>query len=308
MQVIVVDNASTDGSCEMLRAGFPQVTLIRSPENLGFCRANNLALAHLDSDFALLLNSDTIVKAGSLNLMLAAMDENPTVGVLGPRLEFPDGKTQISFNSVPDISTLILSWSNLKQLLSPERFASILPVIRPVLGRSIYTYLAWYGTEPQTVFLGTNMYITGACLLVRQQVLREVGLLDPAIFLYVDDADFCKRVSNAGWKLMFFANATITHVQGGTLGKRYRWTAPYPYLSAFYYLRKHKGRWHFWIAKQAACLVVLTRWLWQKSRGASSAKSTRLLYRQLRQADGQSGYLASSAQTATQRPAVAAIL
>jgi GT2 family glycosyltransferase len=293
-EVFVVDNASTDDSCDLVSDCFPQVRLLRSAENIGFCRANNLALGQAQGEYLMLLNSDTVVKPGSVERMVEVMTSDPAIGLLGPRLENLDGSIQMSYNAVPSILNLCLSWFEAKKWIHrPVRLKAFVRSWRRMIGSSLSTYLSWFGEEPKTQYLNENMYLTAACLLVRKATIEDIGMLDPNIFMYADDAEFCKRAHDAGWKLLFLADATIAHVKGGTAGPRYRWTSVYPYLSSLYFVRKHNGMFSFWIAKQIALLSILLRVLVLTIRRDPAAACLLKLMRQVASARGDTGYPAT---------------
>ena len=125
LEIFVVDNGSTDGSCETIAAQFPSVKLIRNDRNLGFAEANNQALRVARGDYLMLLNSDTLTPAGSIDAMLQAMAARPQVGVLGPRLLYPDGRIQMSYGGMPGVFVYFAHLLNLGSLV-PDSFWRLL--------------------------------------------------------------------------------------------------------------------------------------------------------------------------------------
>ncbi len=189
-ETFVVDNASTDGSPEMVQEDFPWVRLIRNTENVGFARANNQAIRLAQGRYLLLLNSDTCLHAGSLQTLVDFMDAHPAAGAAGPRLLNGDGTLQVSCHP----------------LLTPEREFWRLSFLERLYARATYPLEAWDATTPHRVEV-----IKGACLLGRRMVLDQTGLLDESYFMYTEEMDLCYRMAQAGWELWHVPAATVTH-------------------------------------------------------------------------------------------------
>jgi hypothetical protein len=198
VQTIVVDNASRDASDKMVIEEFPEVMIIQSGGNLGFARANNLALPHVQSSFVLFLNPDTEIQGHALSLMLDQMKRAPSVGALGCRIRNLNGTIQ----------ELGLQW-----------FPSPLTELVRFLAISERTYSRFRGLIPyhSPALSGEVTKLFGACLLVRRTVLEQVGSFDERFFMYCEDVDLCHRISRAGWKLFYLSEAEILHV-GGAAG------------------------------------------------------------------------------------------
>jgi len=262
-EVIVVDNASTDGSCESIETHFPEVQLIRNRENLGFARANNLALEIARGSHLLLLNSDTVVQAGNFDGMLSAMRAEERVGVVVPRLVYDDGSLQHSYNPMPGVFVALCTFFELRRLV-PRYVLALLGrgLGGRLLGKTVSTYSGWLSQDSlPSKELGADVYATGACMLIRRECYEQVGGLDPEFFMYVDDADYSKRVHDAGWKIVYVAETTVIHSQGGTAGRRYRWNSAAAYQSMLYFIRKHHGAWAFYVSKAFALTAIFGRWL-----------------------------------------------
>lgn len=213
-EVIVIDNASTDGSAEMIAAEYPDVKLIRNRENVGYTRGNNQGLAVSSGRYVLLLNSDTLVKPQALTQLVEFMERNSTVGAVSPRLLLPNGEPQaFAFGGDPSIGYLIKRG-----------------VYRLLLQRPLHD---WHTTQIQTVD-----WVSGACLLVRREVIDQVGGLDEHIFMYFEDADWCRRIRLAGWQVMFNPHIAIVHLGGQSLKQNPAARRGY-YHSLAYYYRKH---------------------------------------------------------------------
>lgn len=197
-EVIVVDNASTDGSVVMLRRSFPRVQLIASPENLGFARANNLAFRRARGRYLLLLNPDTVVQEDTVRVMRAYLDAHPDVGMAGCKILNPDGTFQLAARrSFPT------PWVAATRLLGLSR---LFPQSR-LFGRYNLTYL-----NPEATY---NVdAVSGSFMFVRRAVVDRVGGLDERFFMYGEDLDWCYRIGQAGWKVRYVHTTAIIHYKG----------------------------------------------------------------------------------------------
>ena len=189
-EVVVFDNASNDGTPEAVAAEFPQVRLQANPENLGFGRANNGAISIAKGQYWLLLNPDTVVHAGALDALVRYLAAQPRVAGVGPRLVNPDGSLQPSIERLP---SLFSEWWRLFHL---DR---LYPISQ--YGKAVLTSQA-----PQQVEV-----ITGACLLLRADAIRPMGLFDEDYFVYSEEIDLCDRLGKAGWEIHWLPEAVVTH-------------------------------------------------------------------------------------------------
>jgi N-acetylglucosaminyl-diphospho-decaprenol L-rhamnosyltransferase len=196
LEVIVVDAASADGSVAMVQADFPWVRLIARSENVGFPKGNNLGIAEARGRYLLLLNPDTELVAGALSALLDYIEQQPGVGVLGPQLLNPDGSVQSSRRRFPTLVTALFE-STWLQPLAPAA----------VLRR--YYALDLPDDRPADVD-----WLMGACLLVPRRVVDAVGLLDEAYFMYSEELDWCRRIKEAGWRVVYLPAAQVVHHQG----------------------------------------------------------------------------------------------
>lgn len=200
-RVVVVDNASTDNAVAMVQREFPQVLLLVNPENYGFARAANQGLRALGfpeagaPDYALLLNPDTQVEEGALEILVDFMDAHPEAGAAGPRLLNPDGSIQENAFTFP---TLLMSFFDFFPIHG-RLYRS------PLNGR----YRQMYGEAPFPMD-----HPLGACLLLRREALSEVGLLDEGYFMYVEEVDLCYGLKKAGWKIYYVPGARVLHYSG----------------------------------------------------------------------------------------------
>lgn len=198
-EVIVVDNASTDGSAERVRAMFPKVILIANTENRGYAGANNQAIQRAQGEFILLLNPDTEVHPQTFARALAFLRQNPQVGAIGAKQIFPDGRIQSSLRAFP--TPLYLMFEVLG-------FAKLFPR-HPLF--SAYRY-GWFDYE-RPIEVDQPM---GTFLMVRRAVVEQVGLMDEAFPLFFNDVDWCYRIRQAGWKIMYVPDVVITHHGGAS--------------------------------------------------------------------------------------------
>jgi GT2 family glycosyltransferase len=194
-EVVVVDNASRDGSAGMVRERWPGVRVIEAGGNLGFSRANNLGIRATQSQFVLLLNSDTVVPRGAIDLLVAEMHAHPEAGVVGPRLVGIDGRLEISFGR------MITPLNELRQKVVGWLYERGVPPVRRWAERE--------AGEAREVD-----WVSGACLLVRRQDAEAVGLLDERFFLYTEDIDFCASIRALGRAVRFTPAAEIVHARG----------------------------------------------------------------------------------------------
>ena len=179
----VVDNASSDGSADMVASRFPQAHLYRSKRNLGFAAGNNLALRDACSaDYVLLLNPDTVVPRRGLQRLIDVAEQNPAIGAVGPQLISADGHRQVSWKEYPTPAGRIFDE------LSARR-TSVEPCAKPAR-------VDW---------------IVGACMLIRGEWLRRVGVLDEDYFMYMEEPDWCRRLNAAGGQVWFCPDVQVVH-------------------------------------------------------------------------------------------------
>jgi N-acetylglucosaminyl-diphospho-decaprenol L-rhamnosyltransferase len=199
MAVHVVDNASADGTSDMVRADFPEVELAALGWNSGFCVANNLVLRRTTAPYALLLNPDTVVSAGALDHMVALMDADPTIGVAGCRLVQTDGTfDHAAKRSFPTPLSALAHFTGVGR--------------RTTASGPLAQYRAPDVGEHD---VGDVDAVNGAFMLVRRTAMAEVGLLDEAYWVYMEDLDWCYRFKEKGWRVWYDGGATVIHVKGG---------------------------------------------------------------------------------------------
>jgi GT2 family glycosyltransferase len=198
MLVHVVDNASADGTPEMVRDEYPEVNLHALDRNAGFCVANNVALRELRSPYVLVLNPDTEIYPGSLDHMIDLMEGDPEIGMSSCRLEQRDGT---------------LDHASKRSFPTPLGALSHFAGVGDRLGGGFAQYKAPQLGERE---LGEVDAVNGAYMLIRKSALDEVGLLDEGYWLYMDDLDWCYRFKQAGWKVVYDGRVSSMHVKGGT--------------------------------------------------------------------------------------------
>jgi GT2 family glycosyltransferase len=196
-EIIVVDNASTDGSAEMVRQDFAGARLIANSQNLGFTAANNQGLALSQGRYLLLLNPDTEVVGDALSTMLRYMEEHPQVGALGPQLRYPDESRQSSRRRFPTLATALVESTIIQEWWEDNH----------ILRR-------YYMSDTPDDVIQPVDWLVGACLLVRRRVYEQVGGLDEGFFMYSEELDWCRRIKDAGWAVVYLPTATVIHHEG----------------------------------------------------------------------------------------------
>lgn len=227
-EVIVVDNESEDGSADRIAARFPSVRLLRAGENLGFSRGCNLGASVAAGSYLLFLNADTHPNRAFLRVLVDCLERRSDAAAAGPALLYPNGALQLSCGALPSVGREAidrLRYARAARRAALHRGAGAIDP--PVGGRAAERAVGW---------------LTGACLLVRTEAFRDVGGFDPAIFMYFEDKDLCRRLGERGWKLLFCPRATLVHELGGSSGRRDDARLRRIYLeSQSCYYRKHHG-------------------------------------------------------------------
>jgi len=196
-EVIVVDNASTDGTADAVQEEFPDVTLIVNTENRGFAAANNVGIRKSQGEYVLILNPDTIIPSHSLDVLVTFMDTNKEVGASGPRLLNFDGTTQQSIHRFPSFRGALHRHTAFK-----------------FLGVFKREYKKWIMKDVTYDHQMDVDQVMGAALMTRRSLLDSVGLMDERFFMYYEEVDLCYRVKEAGWRIVYVPESTITHLGG----------------------------------------------------------------------------------------------
>ena len=254
VQVIIVDNASIDGSPAMVADEFPDALVLRSEVNLGFGRANNLGFQSVRGRYAVLLNSDAFLTPGSLELSVAHIEANPQVVIGGGRLVGSDGSLQPSARMFPTVLNDLIVLSGLAARFPHSRF----------FGRFDRTW----ADEEEAAEVD---WVPGAYSIIRREVLAEVGYFDPRFFLYYEEVDLCRRVKQRGYKVWYWPDVRIVHIGGESsrqvpsleMSRAGAQLTLWRMRSMLLYYRKHHGM----SARFAMMMELLWCWLrWQKRR------------------------------------------
>jgi GT2 family glycosyltransferase len=229
-EIIVVDNASTDGSPNMVQADFPEVILIRTNENLGFAKANNIGMKQATGSLFALINSDVIVHDRCFDLLAAHLELHQEAGLVGPKVFGRDGQLQITCRQLPTL------WNAACRALAVD---------------AAFSRLSSSVNVPKNNEDFKNVEALNGCFWVARRIaVEQTGGLDERFFFYAEDIDWCKRFGDAGWMVQFIPTANATHFGGGSSAN-----APFRYsiemLKAnLRYWRKHRGvpgEWCFYL-------------------------------------------------------------
>ena len=251
VQIIVVDNASTDESPAMVEREFPEVELIRSEINLGFGPANNLGFQSARGRYIVLLNSDAFLCQGSLQRSVAHMDATPTAGLGGGRLTGRDGSWQPSARMFPSVFSDLIVLSGLAARFPRSRF----------FGHADRTW-----ANPMDA--SEVDWVPGAYAIIRAEALRTVGFFDPRFFLYFEEVDLCMRIKQKAYSIWYWPDVTVMHI-GGESSRQIRslemsrtgaQLVLWRMRSMLLYYRKHYGR----VARIAMLVEIV--WYWMRSQ------------------------------------------
>jgi N-acetylglucosaminyl-diphospho-decaprenol L-rhamnosyltransferase len=241
LEVIVVDNASTDGSLEMVRTEFPGVQVIVNSDNQGFPAANNQGIAVAQGRYVFLLNPDTEVVGDALATMVAFADAHPDVGVVGPQLLNPDGSVQPSRRRLPTLTTAFFE-STWLQPCAPRRLLE-----------------HYYAHDRPDDAIQDVDWVDGASLMARGDAIKQVGLMDEGFFMYSEELDWCRRFREAGWRVVYLPTARIVHHRG----KSSEQALPARHInfqtSKVRYFRKYHGR----VVAETLRWFLLCSYAWQ---------------------------------------------
>lgn len=234
LEIIVVDNASTDGSQAAVRRLHPDVVLLRNRENLGFARATNSGIRRSTGRFVCLVNTDIKVLEGCLGFLHEYLERHPTAGMVGPLAVNEDMTPQFNCRKVPGVWNCFVESTGLHKML---------PMLGPFRGRALAasTYACTHPAE----------CLCGCLMMVRREAVDQVGLLDERFFFYSEDIDWCKRFSAAGWGIVFHPAAIAVHYRGGSSD-----AAPLHYL-----VQMERARYQYWQKHHGAAAQAVYRFL-----------------------------------------------
>jgi len=241
-EVIVVDNASEDGTVAAVRADHPEALLVENARNLGFSAANNRGLARARGPFVLILNSDAEVRPGMVEALLERLEAHPEVGLIGPRTVDGDGVIQVSFG--PPLTPL-REWQQ-------RRLVRGVKARRPAALAQAQARAA-HEHEPA--------WISASCLLARREALQAIGGFDEGFFLYEEDVDLCLRAGRAGWGVLFTPAAEVVHHLGRSMARTPHRARLEYHRSHLRYYRKHNGLNATLLLRGYLSLLGLLGWL-----------------------------------------------
>jgi GT2 family glycosyltransferase len=224
-EVMVVDNASSDGSVEMVQANYPEVLLHANKANVGYGRAANQAITCCAAKYILLLNADTLLQSGALLALSRYLDLNSQVAVVGPRLVDPQGKQQHSWYPFPTPVNTLVHMSVLSRLIG------YVPILR---NRYCYTTPLMH---PRAV-----PWVHGAALAIRRQAFEMIGGFDEAFFMYSEEVDLCFRLNATGWQIHFAPVTTVVHVGGASTMQRRTEMGVQVFASIMQFYERHYSR------------------------------------------------------------------
>jgi N-acetylglucosaminyl-diphospho-decaprenol L-rhamnosyltransferase len=236
-----VDNASTDGSVDVVRAEFPAVRLVVNSENRGFPGAINQGMSLAQGRYVLLLNPDTELVGDALGTMVAFADEHLDVGVVGPQLLNPDGSVQSSRRRFPTLATAFFesTW------------------LQPYVPRRLLERY-YVGDQPDDRVQDVD-WLTGAALMARREAIERVGPMDERFFMYSEELDWCRRFREAGWRVVYLPTAQILHHEGKSSEQVLPARHIHFQTSKVRYFRKYHGH----VAAEALRLFLLGNYVWQ---------------------------------------------
>jgi hypothetical protein len=229
-EVIVADNNSCDGSVEMLKNEFGFVKLITNKENKGATVAKNQIFKEAKGEYILILDSDVEILPQTVEKMVNFMEKNPETGILGPKVLFPNGRQQHSCNkSIPNLWSSFLNkflfFANLRYKFYRSKIGDLYLKKR-------------YNRIEEFSWLG------GMCLLVRREVINQIGGMDENFFIYYDDTDFCWRAKNMGWKIYYLPSVSVIHHLSKGVRQFSEFLYPKIFESELYFFKKHYGKSH----------------------------------------------------------------
>ncbi len=252
IETCVVDNASSDASANMVRAEFPQVRLIVNRDNLGYAAANNLGLRGCQACYILLLNPDTVLPPDALAKAIAFLETHPNAGVVGPKLVRADGSLDLACRrSFPTPEVSFYRMTGLSRLFPRSR----------LFGRYNLTYL----DPDQTTEVDA---VVGAFLLVRGEVVQQVGLLDEQFFMYAEDLDWCKRIKETinprtgqHWQVWYYPAIQVLHVKRASSSRSARAQQAFNDTMLQFYRKHYAPSTPFWLDWLVVGGISLRGWL-----------------------------------------------
>lgn len=252
-RVVVVDNNSADGSIDVIRQFIDTsgtsswVEVIAAGNNGGFSAGNNVGIQSYEADYYLLLNSDAYIRLGAISNLLSLADKQPRVGIVGPRLEWPDGKQQVS---------LFYHLTPLNSFLASVKLG-------------VFTKMfSWFGVKEVAVPIGDHGnvkpdWVSFACVLLKAEMIKDIGLMDDGYFMYREDNDYCRRATNSGWDLAYESSAHVVHLNQGASNQ-----AGVKRLPRFYF----ESRSRYFLKYYGRAGLLLANTIWSVGRFISTVR------------------------------------
>lgn len=237
-EIIVIDNASKDGSVGMLRSQFPSVRLIENATNVGFGAANNQGVKIAKGKYLLLLNSDTLVHLNAVTALAHYIDMNSQVAAVGPRLLNEDGTLQISAFRTPTLLNEFWRLLNLDRLMAFSQ----------------YPHKFFEANQPRSVEV-----LNGACILIRADVVRRIGLFDEDFFMYSEEVDLCERIRRNQWSLSWEPKAEVTHLGGKSTSQVAETMFLELYRNKIKFFKKNRGKSQAFFYKIILAIAAILR-------------------------------------------------
>ena len=241
-ETIVVDNGSEDESTELVEKSWKQVKLIKFPINKGFAVANNVGFREAKGRYVLLLNSDTIITSTTLPVMVKFLDDHSDAGCVGCKHLNVDKTLQRSMDNFPSLLNDFLSYTEL------YRLSIFLPLLK--------NKFAWWSDHNEVREVD---WVNGACMMVRKEVIDEVGGLDEEFFIYGEELDWCYRMKERGWKVYFTPKATIVHLGGQAMNRAANKRIVLKYKGQYLFYKKHYPLYKYAILRTFVTIIAIVR-------------------------------------------------
>lgn len=234
-QISVIDNGSEDDSVKAVHDQFPRVLAIENKENRGFAAAVNQVLDKNTAIYSVLLNTDTLLQKDAIQVMYSFMEQHKDVGIVGAQLQKPDGTRQHSYDNYPTLATELFNKSLLRWLFPKKYPSKKQPIIQPMEVESII----------------------GACMMIRNEAIRDVGKLDEDYFFFLEETDWCYRMQKAGWKVYHVPDARIIHL-GGQSKKKAPWQSQVEYCRSLYiFFKKNRSAFSYTIIRMLYLIRII---------------------------------------------------
>lgn len=240
-EIIIVDNNSSDNSVKQLTKKHPQIKLIANPKNLGFATGNNVGIKSATGKYILLLNSDTLIQSDAIDHCLNHLECHPQIGILTPKLILPDGAIDLACHrGFPTPLNSLAYFAKLERLFP-----------------NLKLFAGYHQTWKNFDTTHQVDAVSGAAMFIRRQVIDQIGLLDERFFMYAEDIDFCHRAKDAGWQVVYFPQAQVTHLKGMSGTKSRHSHTQSSTRHHFYHTMKQYWHKHY-SHKQPKIITILT--------------------------------------------------